>query len=457
MLSRTDRRGFLKRMAAAAGTTPLFLSAAARAKSPNDKLNVAIIGVGGIGGSHWSGMRDLGENCVCLCDVDLDSVGDAKSAFPRAFVYQDYRKMFDERADLFDAVMIGTPDHHHYPATIIAMQLGKHVYTQKPLTQTCWEARALTKAAKKHPVATQMGNQGHAGDYWRVIYEMVRSGKLGQIQEVHTWTNRPVWPQGMNRPDGEDEIPANLDWDAWIGPCKMRPFKAGAYHPFVWRGWYEFGAGALGDMACHTMDGTFWALEPGYPLAVEPVQINGATEEAFPNSSVVKWEFGPRNGRPGFLQYWYDGGLFPPKPGDLPQDVDLPGTGNLYIGTKGTMVIPGDYGQDPKIYKDGQIVEVGKLPEFLPRSPGHMREWVMQCKGETGVEAAGRKGLSEVPGAISNFHYAGPMSEAILLGNVAVRLGKRLEYDGPSMRIPNCPEAEEFLTKEYRAGWDFGL
>jgi hypothetical protein len=340
--------------------------------------------------------------------------------------------------------MVGTPDHHHYPASIIAMQLGKHVYTQKPLTRTVWEARQLAVAAAANPkLATQMGNQGHAGVHWRRIYEIVNHGVLGDITEIHTWTNRPVWPQGMDRPQGEDPIPANLDWEAWIGSAPMRPFKEGAYHPFVWRGWWDFGAGALGDMACHTMDGTFWSLDPGHPTSVEPLQVNGATSEAFPNTSVTRWNFPARNGRPGFQQYWYDGGLFPEKPADMPADQNLPGTGNLYIGTNGTMVIPGDYGENPSIYKEGEVVEPGELPELLPRSPGHFEEWVAACKGQPGI------------GPQSNFTYAGPMTETILLGCVAQRVNQPLEWDGENMRFTNLDEANAFLGGDFREGWAF--
>ncbi|MBD3174270.1 MAG: gfo/Idh/MocA family oxidoreductase [Armatimonadia bacterium] len=445
MSSRKTRREFLKSMAAATAAAPLFLSARAKAQpGPNERLNVAFIGVGGIGGSHRGAMHNMGENGVVLCDADLDRANSGKEQFPNARVYQDYRKMFDAEANNIDAVMVGTPDHHHYPATIIAMQLGKHVYTQKPLTRTVWEARQLAAAAAAHPeLQTQMGNQGHAGNHWRVIYEIVNHGLLGDIKEIHTWTNRPVWPQGMDRPQGEDPVPANLDWESWIGPAPMRPFKDGAYHPFVWRGWWDFGAGALGDMACHTMDGTFWSLDPGHPTSVEPLEVNGATAEAFPNSSITRWNFPAKDGRPAFLQYWYDGGLFPEKPEDLPEAEELPNTGNLYIGTEATMVIPGDYGENPSIFADGEPVEIDELPELLPRSPGHFEEWVAACKGQEGI------------GPQSNFGYAGPMTETILLGCIAQRVNQPLEWDGDTMRFTNVPEANDYIGGEFRDGWAF--
>src|SRR5690606_5252419 len=203
------------------------------------------------------------------------------------FRSQDYREMFDKEKGNFDAVMIGVPDHHHYPATVLAMQHGVHCYTQKPLTQTVWEARQLTKLAAANPkIVTQMGNQGHAGEGWRLVYEWIHSGALGDVLEVHSWTNRPVWPQGIKRPEGEDPVPSELDWDVWIGPSPMRPYKNRTYHGFNWRGWWDFGAGALGDMACHTMDGMFWALDPGHAATVEPVAATPHNDDSFPSSTV---------------------------------------------------------------------------------------------------------------------------------------------------------------------------
>ena len=244
-------------------------------------VRIAFVGTGGIGGAHFDwAVKELGVNCPCYCDVDTGHYGPFAEKFPQAKAYQDYREMFDKEQKNFDAVMIGTPDHHHFPATIIAMQLGKHVYTQKPLTHTPWEARQLIAAAKKYKVATQMGNQGHSMEGWRMIYEWVQSGALGDIKETHTWTDRPIWPQGYDRPDSEDRVPRELDWDCWLGPAPERPFKAkwspggresSVYHPFAWRGWWDFGCGALGDMACHTMDAIFGTFAPGYPTAIEVV------------------------------------------------------------------------------------------------------------------------------------------------------------------------------------------
>ncbi|MEW6251667.1 MAG: Gfo/Idh/MocA family oxidoreductase [Planctomycetota bacterium] len=415
-------------------------------------VRVAFVGTGGIGGYHFDhAAKELGVSCPCYCDVDTDRYGKFAERFPEARAYQDYRKMFDREHKNIDAVMIGTPDHHHFPATIIAMQLGKHVYTQKPLTHTPWEARQLALAAQKYRVATQMGNQGRSMEGWRLIYEWVHSGALGDIKETHTWTNRPVWPQGGDRPEEPDDVPDSLDWDCWLGPAPERPYKAKAYHPFVWRGWWDFGAGALGDMACHTMDAIFGTFAPGYPTAIEvlactPVHKEEAQEptvrEMFPKASIVKWHW-PANGkRPAFASYWYDGELMPQTPACLEPDRKMPETGNLFIGTKGTMLIRGDYCEHPRFIPETKMREVGKPPQILERSPGHVEEWLMACAGEKPVDFPK-----------SNFAYAGPFTEAILLGNIALRFGRKLLYDGQKAEFTNLPAANQHISKEYRRGW----
>jgi predicted dehydrogenase len=460
--NRSTRRTFIKSAAAVAGAAlatglpSCAAPGAARRKTQRaippvtapqrDKLRVAFIGTDGIGAWHVKATHELGVICPCYCDVDTQRMKTAAELYPAAKDYQDYRQMFDKEHKNFDAVMIGIPDHHHYPATMIAMQLGKHVYTQKPLTHTPWEARQLTEAAFKYKVATQMGNQGHAMEGWRLVYEWYHSGALGHVKEVHTWTNRPSnwWPQGMGRPEGEDPVPANLDWDLWLGPAPTRPYKNGVYHPFVWRGWWDFGCGALGDMACHTMDCLFAALDPGPPTAVEPVAMTPMNDESFPNATVIKWEFPRRGFRPGFAAYWYDDCLRPGLPEELERGRHLPETGNLFIGTKASLLVAGDYGDRPRIIPESKMKEIGKPPQKLERSPGHFEEWIMAAKGEKPIDYPK-----------SNFAYAGPMTETILLGNIALRLGRRLEWDGDNMRFTNIPEANEFVTRDYRAGWRF--
>lgn len=468
-LNNTTRRTFIK-SAAAAGLTlaagvpgcvsPGKRKGAARTVTPRqDKLRLAYIGTGGMGGSHVKSTKDMGIVCPCFCDVDTNRMAKAAELYPQAARYQDYREMFDKESKNFDAVMIGVPDHHHYPASMLAMQAGKHVYTQKPLTHTPWEARQLTRAAEKHQVVTQMGNQGHAGEGWRLVYEWIHSGALGDIVETHTWTDRPVWPQGMVRSEKSDPPPANLNWDAWLGPAPERPFKgpdsgkgAGPYHWFNWRGWWDFGAGALGDMACHTMDGVFWALDPGHPdvievlasTAIEPRKAAYADKESFPKSSVIRWKFPRKGRRRAFSAYWYDGGLRPTVPDILELPRRLPNTGNLFVGTKATLMVSRDYGQSPRIIPESKHKEIGKPPQLLERSPGHIEEWIMACKGEEPMDFPK-----------SRFAYSGPMSETILLGNVALRMGRRLEWDGEEMEVTNLPEANQFISKEYRAGWRF--
>jgi len=307
-------------------------------------VRVAYIGTGGIGGYHLKTTSELGVTCPCFCDVDTTKFAEAVKLFPDARRYQDYREMFDREHKNFDGVMIGIPDHHHYPATMIAMQLSKHVYTQKPLTHTPWEARQLAAAARKYKVATQMGNQGHAKEGWRLVYEWIHSGALGRVKEVHTWTDRPIWPQGVDRPQEEDAVPENLDWDVWLGPAPLRPYKDKVYHPFNWRGWWDFGAGALGDMACHTMDCVFASLDPGYPKAIEPIALTPVSDESFPKAAIIKWEFPARGLRPAFVAYWYDGSLRPRLPRVLELGRKLPPTGNLFVGTRASLLVAGDYG-----------------------------------------------------------------------------------------------------------------
>lgn len=456
-----SRRGFL-RAAAAVGTTAAVAGlggcAATGPKAVSDgqsldapvfdpgkqPVRVAFIGTGGMGGAHVEQTKELGVVCPCFCDVDSNEWSKALEAHSSAKGYQDYREMFDKEHKNFDAVMIGTPDHHHFPATMIALQLGKHVYTQKPLTHTPWEARQLGDAPTRYKVATQMGNQGHAGEGWRLVAEWVQSGRLGHITDVHTWTNRPGgwWPQGVPRPEGEDAVPANLNWDVWLGPAPKRPYKADTYHRFKWRGWWDFGCGALGDMACHTMDGLFWALNPGPCSAVEPAAMTPFNGETFPTSAMIKWEFRGRAGRPPIASYWYDGGLKPTLPPDLEFGKKLPETGNLFIGTKASLLVSGDYGESPRVFPEKRMKEIGKPKRIFPRSPGHMEEWLMACRGERPVDFPK-----------SNFSYAGPMTETILLGNIALRMGRRLEWDAASMKFTNLPEANAFVTKEYRQGW----
>jgi len=418
----------------------------AKPPPPNHKdIRLAFIGTGGMGGAHVQEMVPFNVTVPCFCDVDIEHFARAFKHFPRARAYQDYRAMFDNESRNFDAVMIGTPDHHHYPATAIAMQLGKHVYTQKPLTHTVWEARQLKEMAARNPkLVTQMGNQGHALEGWRLCVEWYQSGALGDIIEVHSWTDRPIWPQGMDRPEGEDEVPAGLNWDVWIGPAKMRPYKNKVYAPFNWRGWWDFGAGALGDMACHTMDGLFWMLDPDPPTVVEPLTFTPVNNESFPKASAIRWNFPSKGGKPAFTAFWYDGGLMPTFPLELEFSRNLGRSGNLFVGTKASLLVQGDYGESPRIFPESKMKQIGKPPKLIERNPGgHYQEWLDAI-------AAGKP-----EACLSKFAYAGPMSEAILLGNVALRVKRRCEWDGANLKVTNLPEANEYVSKEYREGWKY--
>ncbi|MEM1297347.1 MAG: Gfo/Idh/MocA family oxidoreductase, partial [Verrucomicrobiota bacterium] len=318
------RRRFIS-TSSAAGAGILGAPAILSSQTKGDRLRVAFIGVGGINKRHVTDTASHGDVCTAYCDVDSnrwdnipktiaqlekDGQGDLAKLWKGAKGYQDYREMFDKEADNFDAVMIGTPDHSHYPATVLAMNHGKHVFTQKPLTHTIREARQLAEATDKYQQPTQMGNQGHANEGNRSIAAYVQGGHLGDITEIHCFTNRPVWPQGDERPSGETPIPDGLDWDLWLGPAPDRPFTAepgnkrgGPYHPFNWRGIIDFGGGALADMACHTMDSIFMSLDPGFPTHVEAINVDQMTDDAFPKGSTLKWTFGPKGNRPGFEVY----------------------------------------------------------------------------------------------------------------------------------------------------------
>ncbi len=474
----TTRRSFLKKSSAAGLAVSAFgFPSILHAQNKGDKLKIAMIGVGGINGSHAGMIKGAGDIVMAYCDVDTSKYGnyEANKADPNwkdAKGFQDYRKMFDEVGKTFDAVMIGTPDHHHYPATALAMSAGKHCYTQKPLTHTVWEAREIQKAAESKKLVTQMGNHGHANEGNRRIYEFVNSGMLGDITEIHCVSNRPIWPQGGPRPTGEDPIPAGMDWDLWIGPAPMRPFKKDVYHPFNWRGFLDFGGGALADMACHTMDSIFMSMNPGYPEAVEVLEVNGQSDDMFPKGCILRWTFGPGklpNGkdRPGFIVYWYDGKLKNEKGEDalalervakaigeeklrMPDGTlqKIPTSGNVYVGTKESLLVTGDYGDRSRIIPEVNMQKLGSPPKILERSIGHYQEWREACLGNKPMDFPG-----------SNFKYAAPFTETIHLGNVAQRVpaGKKLLWDAKAMAFTNSPEANAFITKKYRAGWEFKI
>jgi hypothetical protein len=356
-------------------------------------------------------------------------------------------------------VVISTPDHLHGMAAMMAMEMGKHVYCQKPLTQTVHEARELVRIAKEKKLATQMGNQGSAGDGLRRAVEVIQSGVIGNPLELHVWSNRPVWPQGIERPKGESPVPPELDWNLWLGPAPSRPYVEKAYHDFNWRGFMDFGTGALGDMACHTVNMPFRALKLGYPSLVECEMASRIFPDTYPLASRIRFEFPEREGLPPLKFWWYDGtpsinnAPLRPYP-DIIKDVvnmrgKLPPSGCLIIGEKGQLFAPDDYGAMFFLKLEGEetFVQGAKhpaikdIPESIPRSPGHYNEWIEMIKGG--------------PAAYSNFEIAGYLTEIILLGCIALRVGEgvKMEWDGPNMRSPNCPEAARFVKRNNRTGW----
>ncbi len=460
------RRQFLNRTTVAVGAAAFSFPFVGRVLGANDRINVACIGVGGKGDSDSSEASGCGGNIVAICDVDQNKR--AKKAkqfatkFPDLKQYTDYRKMLDEMGKDIDAVTVSTPDHNHGIAAIRAMKMGKHCFCQKPLVQTVNEARMVRQLAKEKKLATQMGNQGSAASGLRRAVEVVQAGIIGKPLELHVWSNRPHWPQGIARPQGEDVVPATLDWDVWLGPASQRPYKEGVYHTFNWRGWFDFGTGALGDMACHTVNMPFRALKLGYPSVVECELASRTYPETFPKTSRIRFEFPEREDFPALKFWWYDGnptdktGLRPLRPDanaihEILGTYDtLPESGALIIGDQGKLFSPDDYGtkfflamKGKNEFVAGDQHEACKdVPQTIPRSPGHMTEWFRMMKEGTP--------------AYSNFEIAGYLAEVILLGCVALRVGEgnRMEWDGPNMSSPNLPEAARFVKRENRSGWE---
>jgi len=432
-----SRRELMGTAAAVAAFTfvPRHVLGAAGQDSANEKLNIAGIGVGGQGGGDMDALSS--QNIVALCDVDEERAAGTFNKFPNAKKYKDFRKMLEKEHKNIDAVMIATPDHCHAPAAIMAMKMGKHVYCEKPMAHTIYEARRMTEVAKEMGVVTQMGQGGHAGEGLRLTYEFIHDGAIGTVHEVHVWSDRPIWPQGIGRPTDTPAVPASLDWDSWLGPARWRPYHK-AYVPFNWRGWWDFGCGAIGDMAVHNADPAFFALELDAPTAVE-AETSSVNDETLPVWNIIRFEFPAKGNRPAVKMTWYDGGKLPPAPAEL-EGRQLGGNGILFVGDKGQLLGPSHAGA-PRLIPESRMKEYGKPPETLPRSPGHHQEWIEACKAGKPKDAK------------SGFWYAGPFVEALLVGNLAVRLQRRVEWDAKTMRSPNCPEADNYITKFYRAGW----
>lgn len=462
MTKKTTRRKFLGQSAAVG--TAFWVGGQTQLKantSALESLSAACVGVGGKGGSDTSHIAEQGVSIVGLCDVDGGTVKKKGREFKDAKQFDDYREMLDQLGDKVDIVTVSTPDHNHAAAAIKAMRMKKHVYCQKPLTWSIHEARMMREVSQEMGVVTQMGNQGTSENGLREAVEVIQSGALGDVKEVHIWSNRPVWPQGIGRPAGSDPVPEGLNWDAWIGPAPMRPYKDGVYHSFKWRGWADFGTGALGDMACHTTNMPVMALKLWDPVAVTAVKNPGLFEgETFPGSSSLMFEFPERHGLPACKFYWYDGG-------NLPEDslmADLPASfqkklakqkaggnktsGALVVGEKGMLFSPDDYGAKYTLIGDfdGYKKPEPTLPRIPFKSGGDQRqkwEFVSTVKGEY------------EPGTMSNFGYAGRLTETILVGNLAMRAGEgqRIEWDAKNLVSTNVPAINKFVHREYREGW----
>lgn len=440
--------------------------------APSDKLNVAGIGVGGMG---EGGLNEFAKhakvNITALCDVSDKAAANSRKKFSKASYHKDFREMLAKEKNNIDAVYIATPDNTHAVATLASMQLGKHVYTQKPLTHDIYEARILTEAAKKYKVVTQMGNQGGSGDGVRRTQELINAGLIGEVTKVECWTNRPVWPQGIDTPTGKFDIPSELNWDLWIGPAKMIDYNP-AYLPFNWRGWWAFGTGSLGDMACHIMDPVFRCLPIDYPTSVEAsvatmwkqMWNDAQNTDACPASTIIHLSY-PRKDNKGDIKVsWYDGGLLPQRPDELGPDEAFGNWdgGVLFIGTKGKLLAD-CYGANPRLLPTSKMKETLPAPTLARVPEGHYHQWINACLAGYGNATTS-----------SPFEYAGPFTESILIGNLAIRsfmmpnkkgkgwedkyLGrKKLLWDAKNMKITNFDEANQFVKREYRDGWSLTL
>ena len=451
----TSRRTFLGGAAAMAAATivPRHVLGGPGNTPPSAKINVAAIGIGGMGGNNLHACD--GENIVALCDVDAGGYAAKTIArYPKAPVYKDFRQMFDKQKDI-DAVIVATPDHSHAVIAMAAIVRGKHVYVQKPLAHSVCEARQLTEAARQHKVMSQLGNQGHSGDGARLMCEWVAAGAIGDVREVHAWTTRPVWPLGVEaeRPTETPPVPASLDWDLWIGPAAMRPYHP-TYHPGNWRAWWDFGTGSLGDLGCHILDAPFWALKLKYPTSVEGCistywqglwKKTDPKNEQYPRSTIVRYKFPARGDMPEVKLTWWDGGMMPPRPESLEEGRRMGDDdgGVLLVGDKGSIMC-GCYGRSPRLVPESKMQDFKQPPKTLDRIPGgqdgHERDWIRACK--------------DGKPASSNFDFSGPLSEMVLMGNLAVRYpNRKLLWNGEKMEVTNDAQANAYVRRHYRQGW----
>lgn len=439
-----SRRQFLATTAAAsAWAVAPRIAVGADTVPGSEKLNIAGIGVGGMGANNLAAVES--QNIVALCDVDRDYAAKTFAKYPKAKVWTDYREMLEKQKDI-DAVMIATPDHTHAVIALAAMRAGKHVYLQKPLTHDVYEARVLAEAAAKHGVTTQMGNQGHSQEGIRNVCEWIWDGAIGEVREVDAWCDLSYYPWGHaywssrwgTRPKDTPAVPQTLDWDLWLGPARKRPYHP-AYHPMVWRCWWEYGCGMMGDRGAHTLDAALWALKLGQPAQVQ-ASCCGRTEDVHPVSAVVTYRFPARASLPPVKITWWEG-MRPPWPEGLDEDLVMPPEGGLiFHGAKGKLMA-GVYGERPMLLPTELNRDYKRPGRTLPRIKGeaHEMDWVRCCK-ERAV-------------AGSNFAYAGLLTEICLLGNVAKRFEEPLHWDGVNLKFTNRPEASQYVRSEYREGW----
>jgi len=453
-----SRRALLKAAAGAAAgaaavtVVPRRVLGGKAGPPPSETLAIAGVGLGAMGADNLTACSP--ERVVALCDVDHRAAAVVFQRHPKAARYKDFRRMLDAEKGA-DAVIVATPDHTHAVVTAAAMRAGKHVYTQMPLAHDVAEVRELARLARQTGVATQLGNERFSGPTIRQVVEWIRDGCIGPVREVHCWTNRPQWPQGIGRPRETPPIPPDLDWDLWLGPAPERPYHR-AYHPYLWRGWRDFGTGALGAMGCHTMDGAFWALRlaEADTFTVEP-DVEGATPETWPKAETLRYRFPARGDMPPVVLTWYDGGRRPPRPKEFPPTRPTVGSnGTLFVGEKGKLTFGGltagtNPGQAGPRFVPESLGDTYQRPkQTIPRVPTkekwvessrHIQEWIRACKG-------GRP-------ACARFEVTAPLAEIVLVGNVAVAAGKPITYDVRAGKVTDVPEADALLRRTYRKGW----
>ncbi len=468
MDQKITRREFIKGSAAAAAAftiLPRSILGTHGKPAPSGRINLAFIGTGDMGMGNLNNLIRLPDvEVVAVCDVadvvdysnvefggkaglkiaqetvERHNVERKKSGASKGCAgYTDFREMLDKETGI-DAVVVSTPDHVHAVACMAAINKGKHVYCEKPLTHSVYETRMVTEAARKAGVATQMGNHGHSGEGIRLAVEWIRDGAIGPVREVHgsTTVGREDWVQTKGRPKERPPVPETLDWDLWIGPAPFRPYHP-AYAPYNWRGWWDFGTGAIGDMACHNLDPAFWALDLGSPISVE-ASCSGLNNETVPFGALYHYEFPARGEMPPVTLYWYDGGLMPPRPQELEEGRRVGGEGVYFVGDLGVLMMSG-WGESPRLIPESKMKAYKRPPKTIPRVKGHHRDWIDACKGGDA--------------ASSNFDYAGPLTEMVLLGQVALRTGKKLDWDGPNLKATKTPEADRYLKPAFREGWSF--